>query len=269
MRFWKYEGLGNDFVVLDERTEPANPLRIGSQEAIRLCDRHFGIGADGVLHIGRPTLGGVARMTVLNADGSEAEMCGNGLRCVARHVARSLPEAAEHRLSIETGAGLRECRVRADAVDVCLGPVRDDGRQSFGQGELTITGRLVNLGNPHFVLDADAGRAEALALGDHFQPGGLLPQGANLSCRRFRAPGGGDLAVDLTVYERGCGLTLACGTGAGATVAAAWLDGRVPIGTPIDVYLPGGRLRISGSLEALWLSGPARLVFGGEWDGAL
>ncbi len=265
MRFWKYEGLGNDFILIDQRgISASSPLlgpTIDADWAIGLCDRHFGIGADGVLWLDSSHRGGVARMTVINADGSTAEMCGNGLRCVARYLGGSpAPGEAARQLDVETGAGVLSCVLHTHAVDVCLGPVTDGGVGTLEVDGQRLLGRHLNLGNPHFVLRAPAARAEALRFGPHLQPGGVVPKGVNLSCRQFTGP----TSLELHVYERGAGLTLACGTGAAATVASAWLDGDVAVGTPVDVRLPGGDLTLFGGLDALWLRGPARAVFQGE-----
>ena len=259
--FWKYEGLGNDFVIvdarrLDERTRAA----VGPEMAIRMCDRHFGAGADGLLRLDSPAGPGVVRMTVLNADGSIAEMCGNGLRCVGRYlVDRGGCDGREP--LVETGAGPLLCRVLGDDVEVDLGGVEDEGVRTVDLAGQSVTGRALRLGNPHFVARVPAGRDEAARWGEAAQAHADFPSGVNLSCRRFTAPG----AVELHVYERGCGLTFACGTGAGATVAAAWLDGDARPGTPVRVRLPGGELTISGSLDGLRLRGPAREIYRGVW----
>ena len=259
IEFRKYEGLGNDFIVFDTRAWSAsNRAALGPAAARRLCDRHFGVGADGILRLEPGTGASVARMTVLNADGSEAEMCGNGLRCVARYL-RDVGEAPGPEISVDTGAGPLPCRFVGDDVQVSLGPVTDAGPVTVEVHGVAVLGRRLGLGNPHFVVAAPGGRDEAARIGEACQQHPEFPAGVNVSVRRFT---GAD-ALALHVYERGCGLTLACGTGAGATAAAAWLDADVPWGTPIRISLPGGTLVISGGLDGLWLQGPARAVFQG------
>jgi len=265
IEFWKYEGLGNDFIVVDTRTWSHEArLALDGDAARRLCDRHFGIGGDGVLRIDPPARAGhaVATMVVLNADGSQAKMCGNGLRCVARFLGDRGEVPSDGHLTIDTGAGPLPCRLGPVTVSVSLGAVTDDGRVTLDLAGESVTGRVLHLGNPHLVLDEPAGRDAAERFGAAAQRHPRFPGGVNVSCRRFVETAG----VELFVWERGCGPTLACGTGAGATVAAAWLGGRLPVGTPVDVKLPGGRLTISGDLNALVLEGPARAVYRGVVD---
>ena len=265
LEFWKYEGLGNDFIVVDTRRWLSDERNaIGLETARRLCDRHFGIGADGVLRVDPAHGAGVARMTVLNADGSEAEMCGNGLRCFARFLADSAtPHEAGTTLgrsfTVETGAGPLLCRLDTDTVEVALGAVVDGGLEALTLDGQALVGRRLTLGNPHWVLRGDHGRDAAARFGPAAQSHPRFPGGVKVSCRRFTGPA----TAELHVYERGCGLTLACGTGAGATAAAAWLDGEVAWGTAVRLRLPGGDLTISGDLSGLWLRGPARAVFQG------
>lgn len=259
VEFRKYEGLGNDFIVVDTRAWSAEErAALNGEAARRLCDRHFGIGADGVLRVEPASAPSVARMTVLNADGSLAEMCGNGLRCVARYL-RDTGDAAGAEIVVETGAGPLPCRFVGDDVEVALGPVSDGGTAVIEVDGLSVRGRRLSLGNPHFVVSAPGAQAEAARIGEALQHHPAFPAGVNVSVRRFDAPN----AATLHVYERGCGLTLACGTGAGATAAAAWLDGDAPFGAPLQISLPGGTLVISGGLDGLWLKGPARAVFQG------
>jgi diaminopimelate epimerase len=265
IEFWKYEGLGNDFIVVDTRRWPAETrAAIDGATARRLCDRHFGIGADGVLRLDPPNHpeDALAAMVVLNADGSTAEMCGNGLRCVARFLGDRGEVPTDGRLTIDTGAGPLPCRLGHDTVSVSLGAVTDDGRVTLELDGEAITGRVLHLGNPHLVLEPAGDRTAAGRFGAAAQAHPRFSGGVNVSSRRFTT----DRAVDLWVWERGCGPTLACGTGAGATVAAAWLDGTVPMGAPVAVTLPGGRLTISGDLSGLVLEGPARAVYRGVVD---
>ncbi len=264
MRFKKFEGLGNDFIVVDTRTwTPDARERLGAEAARRLCDRHFGLGADGLLRLD-PEPGFDARMRVLNADGSEAEMCGNGLRCVARALTEDTTGSAPHAarsVRVATGAGPLTARLVGDLVEVELGPARDLGRVVLEVDGRAVAGRVLDLGNPHFVLDADAGRAEAAELGPRLQDHPAFPNGVNVSCRRVLPEG----TIELHVWERGCGLTLACGTGAAATAAAARLDALVAEGA-VRVRLPGGALEVELTATGVVQRGPARRVFHGEVD---
>jgi diaminopimelate epimerase len=264
VRFKKFEGLGNDFIVVDTRNwAPEARAHLDAEAARRLCDRHFGLGADGLLRLD-PEPGFDARMRVLNADGSEAEMCGNGLRCVARALTEDTPRSesgAAQTVRIATGAGPLTALIVGDQIEVELGPARDLGRVTLEVDGRAVTGRVLDLGNPHFVLDAQAGRPEAAALGPRLQQHPAFPNGVNVSCRRILPDG----SLELHVWERGCGLTLACGTGAAATAAAARLDALVGDGA-VCVRLPGGALEVELTAQGVVQRGPARRVFHGEVD---
>jgi diaminopimelate epimerase len=286
--FVKVEGIGNDFVVVDLR--PGRPGALGGgpsaedPKVVRaLCDRRFGVGADGVLAI-LPSQIGDARMRVLNADGSEAEMCGNGIRCVAKVLYESDPAMRRPLLRIETGAGVLECGLSATGgivgeVEVDMGrprlsrdeiPLAPGGtsralREAVvaGDREFRFTG--VSMGNPHAVIFVDdregAGddlRSLAETHGPALEVADRFPRRTNVEFARVR---GGE--IDLVVWERGSGLTLACGTGACATVVAAVLENRLAAGIATPVHLPGGRLTITVAedLTSVVMRGPARIVF--------
>lgn len=254
IQFEKWEGLGNDFVLVD-----AAAVSIGPDEARVLCDRRFGVGADGVLVVDRR--GSVPRMIVWNADGSRPEMCGNGLRCVAAHLA-----GADVALSIATDAGEKGCAVAAAGperfdVTVEMGAARPRGEIAF-----TVDGREhafldVDVGNPHAITFADYDEAAI----DRVGPAVAVapPGGTNVEFCRVEAE-----RIVVVVWERGVGRTLACGTGACAVAAAACDTGRASFGVPIRVALPGGELTITvtAGSRALRMRGPARRVFSGEID---
>lgn len=256
VQFEKWQGLGNDFVVVEA-------LAMTAELARHLCDRRFGIGADGVLVVDRER----PRMQVWNSDGSRPEMCGNGLRCVAGYL------VAEGRsgkaLAIATDAGDKRCDVETDGngYDVLV----EMGRVRIG-APLVVTAlgaehrfTSVDVGNPHAVTFEPTPEEviDTLAPLIATAPAG----GVNVEFCRLGQPEPGEAArIDVTVWERGVGRTLACGTGACAVAAAACEQGRAPFGTPIRVVLPGGPLRITvapGSLEIL-MRGPAQRVFSGE-----
>ncbi len=268
--FEKYEGLGNDFVVVDL---PKSALSIA--EVIAICDRHRGVGADGVLFVGeeRPA------MRVVNADGSTAEMCGNGLRCVAFHFARR--GVAATAMQIDTDAGVHEARVLStdgESADVSVSmrpaslvpeevPVRADASmidQPMRVLDRDVRVTTVSMGNPHAVLFDDVGDAR-LALGPAIQDDARFPKKANVGFARMHVSGEGT-AMTLHVYERGAGWTEACGTGACAAGVAAVETGRARRGQPIAVHLPGGVLEIvvGERDERIQMTGPARHVFSGS-----
>jgi diaminopimelate epimerase len=266
-RFFKYHGLGNDFVVLDRR---ASALDIDTETSRRLCDRHFGVGADGVLTI-LPSPGAAGRMVVHNADGSIAEMCGNGLRCVVKHLAETAPDRPG-RLEVDTGAGRLECEVDwgdegVRAVTVAMGPARLEapilphGGPFVGQALGAQVGTAVSMGNPHLVL-LDVPLTEASRLGPELERHGLFPARTNVEFVQPRDGGG----LEVVVWERGVGLTLACGTGACAAVVASALAQRSPFDAWVPVQLPGGRLEIKvrADRSQVWLRGPVAFVFEGR-----
>ena len=264
--FHKYEGLGNDFIVVDA----ANQADVPTTWARELCDRRRGIGADGVLVILPPSAAGVdARMRVINSDGSIAEMCGNGLRCAALHLAigRGL-ERGE--LAVETDAGVRRCRFerRGDdgVVTAEMGVIRvlDDLVVDAGGEQVALT--RVDAGNPHAVALRPVTREQFERLGPELSVAAAFERGVNVEFAKVVRD-----ALDVLVWERGAGATLACGTGACAAVAAARAKGLVPPAGAVLVRLPGGELEVTcdpGSGEAT-LRGPARRVFSGRLaDGA-
>jgi len=256
LAFWKYQGLGNDFVVV----EAAELMTAAA--AARLCDRRRGVGADGVLSVLAPRDGGVAYMHIYNSDGSVAAMCGNGIRCVARHLAERRGLAGE--LAIETDAGVKRCLVhRTDAgdvesVSVEMGPARHEGEQEFALGGERLRAHRVSMGNPHAVFFGEASRDRATRLGPLVES--AVPGGVNAG---FAAPRGRGL--DLVVWERGAGLTDACGTGACAAAVAAIKAGVLRAGEPLEVRLPGGALQITVApdLVGVRMRGPAERVFEG------
>ncbi|MEO8878154.1 MAG: diaminopimelate epimerase [Polyangiaceae bacterium] len=256
--FDKYEGLGNDFVVVDA----ADEIEIDVETARRICDRRFGVGADGVLLVLPPReKSHVARMRVVNADGSVPEMCGNGLRCVALHVARTRGEANG---VYETDAGLRGCEVEvrgAEAfVEVDMGIVRSLGSKVVIVDGEKIEVRIGDAGNPHAIMFGDFDDARIDRLGPKIATDPIFPAGTNVEFARIE-----NGEVELIVWERGVGRTLACGTGACATVAVGCDTGLLEWAGPTKVHLPGGMLEISVEASgACKMRGPARHVFSGR-----
>lgn len=267
LRFSKYEGLGNDFVVVDAERDDV----LGPADAKRLCDRRHGIGADGVLLVvpvqsSAAHGASAARMRVINADGSTPEMCGNGLRCVALHLARSRG-ARELEVTVETDAGPRACSVKLrDAAEaevlVDMGEVRARGPVTIDLDGQPITLELADAGNPHAILfdsfPREASRETAQRLGHRISTHPKFPEGINVGFARVVGS-----RIDLVVWERGVGLTLACGTGACAAAVVARTRELVPVGT-VTVHLPGGALEIDPDPNGRTrMRGPARLVYEG------
>jgi diaminopimelate epimerase len=272
-RIFKYHGLGNDFVILDRRESGAD---IDAAAVVFLCDRRRGVGGDGVLAL-LPSAKGAARMVVHNADGSIAEMCGNGIRCAAKYLVDSSGQRSPS-IDLDTGAGLLRCKVdyegnKASSVEVSMGPARlvadnlPSGKlgRPFVDQELPdfpgVKGTAVSMGNPHLVLFG-RGLEEAATLGPKLERAAGFPERTNVELVRVH---GGELEV--VVWERGSGLTQACGTGACAAVAAAVQERRLSGNRWTLVKLPGGRLRIkvASDLSEVLLSGPATFVFEAEY----
>jgi len=269
--FAKFHGAGNDFVIVDARaTGPAASMDHAAL-ALRMCDRHYGIGADGLLIAADPTCVAPFRMRMFNPDGSESEMCGNGLRCFALWLAAA-GELSTGSTDIQTGAGvLRVERGPDGALSAWMGvPVIQATNLQLMPDVLAPVLALshpllvttVSMGNPHAVFIVDD--VEALPLEDagplvenhpHF------PHRTNVEFVQRVAPG----RLRVRVWERGAGATLACGTGACAAMVASHIHGLA--GTSATLELPGGDLTVSwaGPGEQVILSGPTVRVFDGVW----
>ncbi len=277
MRFSKWQGLGNDFVILDCREKPLdNP----AQWSIKLCDRHFGIGADGLALIESSTTADL-RMRLINNDGSEAEMCGNLIRCVARY-AYEAGITSRTSLTVETLAGIMRPELIVEDGKVVRVRV-DMGRPRLTKGEIpvagepaaqanpinitladgqTFVGTAVSMGNPHVVIFVDDMAAVDLAaVGPQIETHPLFPKKINVEFAQVLAPD----AVRMRVWERGAGITLACGTGSCATLVAGVLTGR--LSRKAAVRLDGGDLEIEWPADdaSVFMTGPTTEVFRGEW----
>ena len=281
LSFVKLEATGNDFVVVDEDgPEPALPVSV----RMALCARHTGVGADGVLTIlpardAVTAVGGRYRMHITNPDGSVPEMCGNGLRCVARHLAETGRIDVDSAVVIDTDAGPRTVVVAHDLghVTIDMGRANLDSRRQFPQrldrAVLDVDGlhgapaTSVSMGNPHVVLEVSSlpDRRTAAQLGPALEfDRQRFPERTNVEWVVDRADGD----LDVLVWERGAGLTQACGTGACAVTAALVHHGRRGAGTTV-CHLPGGPLRITVTTlaEPIFMEGPVRRVFAGVWSG--
>ncbi|MCU0722690.1 MAG: diaminopimelate epimerase [Planctomycetes bacterium] len=275
LSFTKMVGTGNDFVVVDACQEPLeDPARI----ARVLCDRRFGIGSDGLLLALPPEEGGDIRMRFFNPDGSEAEMCGNGLRCLAKYV-HLHGQVKSRVMAVETKAGLRLAEILLDGdrvarVRIGLGqpvfepsavPVVADGDRAVdvpveSEGR-SRRGTAVSLGNPHFVvLDPDVDALDLAAEGPWIETHPRFPRRTNVEFVQVVSRS----IVKQRTWERGAGETLACGTGAGAVCAACHLLGKTD--PRLTVRLRGGDLQVERSDSGeIFLEGPAEELFTGLW----
>lgn len=275
LRFTKMHGLGNDFVVLDAR---ASSPKLGDARIRAMADRHTGIGFDQLLII-EPARDPncVAAYSIRNADGSCAEQCGNGARCIGAWLHRAGAIAPGATVKLESPARVIGMRLDdASIVAVELGePVFEPARIPFDAPAMAPTYPLevdgarieiaaVSMGNPHAVLEvADVHDPRVDRLGPRITSHPRFQQGANAGFVQVIDKRN----IKLRVHERGAGWTLACGSGACAAVAA--LHQRDRVDDEVRVELPGGDLRIAwqGPDHALWMTGPATFVFDGEWLG--
>lgn len=278
LQFSKYQGLGNDFLLLDGRDLEDGDRAFGlDAEAVRrLCDRRFGVGGDGVILALPPRQGGELRMRIFNADGSEPEMCGNGIRCLARFLADSDGDEPGRIWQVETLAGRIVPELRADGtIRVDMGPPLLEpaavpttlplGPAGLPQGELEVEGRTftvaaAGMGNPHVVIPVeDVEAVELERFGAALERHPAFPARTNVHFVQVLSPE----HLVMRVWERGAGPTLACGTGACATLVACHRLGLCQCRARLD--LPGGPLWIewAGDGASVFMSGPAEAVFDG------
>ena len=257
MKFTKMEGLGNDYVYV--YGAPKDPEKL----SVKLSDRHFGIGGDGLVLI---SLSDVAdfKMRIFNADGSEAKMCGNGVRCVGKYVYdKGYTKKTE--ISVETLSGIKYLKMsvrdgKVDTVSV------DMGKVVLGEEEsLDVVGGVklipVDVGNPHAVIFVDdADKAPVDTVGPLIEKNPRFPGGVNVEFVSVT----GKNKLRMRVWERGSGITMACGTGTCASVAAAIAKGYCDEAADVDVTLDGGVLTIRKDGDRVTMTGPARTVFEGE-----
>ena len=260
-RFYKMHGLGNDFVIIDARVVP---VAMTPARARAIADRRTGIGCDQLVML-EPSATADARMRTWNADGSEVEICGNASRAVALLIATSATlETSDGPVSVSPhagGAAVDMGTPRFDWDAIPLAYAMDTAAMPVGW-ETLENPAAVNVGNPHvifFVDDIDT--VDLARLGPMIETDPLFPQRINVNVATITGPS----ALALRVWERGAGLTLACGTGACATAVAAIRSKRVS--SPVTVLLPGGALIISWAPgETIRMTGPAAHVFTGETD---
>lgn len=273
--FTKYHGLGNDFILIDNRSKP-DPL-ITSEQAVQWCDRNFGIGADGVI-FALPGLEGTDySMRIFNADGSEPEMCGNGIRCLAQFLAdlQGVKNSREYRIHTLAGVitpkleGNGKVRVNMGMPQLLASQIPTtlvQGDQKVIDVPLEVGGKswqvtCVSMGNPHCITYVEDVSAIPLELiGPQFEHHSVFPKRTNTEFIQVVRPD----YIKMRVWERGAGATLACGTGACASVVAGVLTGKCD--RICTVELPGGCLEIEWSEvdQRIYMTGPAQRVFTGR-----
>lgn len=278
MRFTKMQGAGNDYIYVDCFRNPMPHDPAGLSRAI--SDRHFGVGSDGLILI-CPSDKADGRMRMFNADGSESEMCGNGIRCVAKFM-YDHGLARKSTLTVETGRGVLSLDLQVSGgqvrqVCVNMGEPILEGPQipttlagnppikaPLVVGNETFLVTCISMGNPHCVLFVDEiTDAMVLGMGPKIEHHPAFPRRTNVEFVRVNRAD----EVTVRVWERGSGETLACGTGACATAVAGVLNGRTT--RKITAHLPGGDLQLhwSENDQQVYLTGPAVEVFSGDWPG--
>lgn len=260
MRFTKMHGLGNDYLYVYGEVPPNI-----ADLSVRLSDRHFGVGSDGMIYICSSEAADFM-MRIFNADGSEAKMCGNGIRCVGKYVFdKGLTQKTS--LTIETLSGIKTLELEVldgtvSQASVGMGQARVENDMTLVVDDTNLVCTPVSMGNPHavfFVDDAEAAPVDTLGpLVEHHE---LFPGGVNVEFVQVLS----DRELRMRVWERGSGITMACGTGSCASVAAAVSKGLCPLGFSVTVHLDGGPLHVTVDEGfEVTMCGPATTVFEGE-----
>lgn len=271
MNFTKMQGTGNDFVVIEDLNE--NFLNRESELALKLCDRHYGIGADGILFV-RDSKVADSKMVIYNSDGTYADMCGNGLRCFAKYVWEKGIVAELDTLKIETGDGVKEIKLKVDdqevnAVTINMGSANFKPEAIPAIEDEEIINKTVyangkdyklismHLGVPHTVVFGKLNEIDVTE-GKEIENHELFPKRTNVNFGEVI----NETHIRVKTWERGAGATLACGTGSCATVVAANLVGAT--GKSVQVDVPGGTLFIEITDEGVMMTGPAEITFEGN-----
>ncbi len=276
MKFIKMHGLGNDFIIVEDLQ---GKVQLSDSQIQKLCHRNFGVGADGLVLI-LPSQRGDVRMRIFNSDGTEAEMCGNAIRCVASH-AYEMGLVDKEEVLVETQMGLNLTKIflkgkQVDSVEVNMGEPVLDSQLVPAQGKdrliimedlvlnqlgLTFKITALSMGNPHCVIFVEDGEKMPFnEIGYQIEHHPFFPQKTNVEFVEILSK----REIKMRVWERGVGETLACGTGACASVVASVLNNFTE--RRVTVYLPGGQLEIYWDEEdkTVFMKGPAEKVFSGE-----
>lgn len=272
MNFYKMQGAGNDFVFVEDFD---NKIEDECKLAVKLCDRHFGIGADGLVIVRKSKLAN-AKMVIINADGSRANMCGNAIRCFGKYV-------FEHKIangikfSVETGDGIKEIEIiledsKVKYVKVYMGKPSYKGcdiplnnMENLIEKEITVDGKTyimttILMGVPHTIIFEDGREHEVVSEGAKIEKLDIFKEGSNVNFVKIVDK----THIRVNTWERGAGATLACGTGCSASVVVAKKFGLVDKEKEIHVKAPGGELIIEVSGDDVYMKGPAEVSFEGK-----
>tara|TARA_Y100001968_G_C19385832_1_gene732801 strand:- start:206 stop:1081 length:876 start_codon:yes stop_codon:yes gene_type:complete len=281
VKFSKYQGLGNDFIVIDSRNEDITTRLFANNKNISkaICDRNFGIGADGVILLLPSNDLGDIEMKIFNSDGSEAEMCGNGIRCLIKFMIDNDNFIAKKKLIVETKAGLISAsstddnQIRVNMGQPIFDPIRiptllTESINGVPSGKLNINNNLLNvysisMGNPHMVCYFDdISNIDFAGLGPRLEKHSAFPNKTNVHFVQIIDRS----SIKVLVWERGCGATMACGTGACAVMVVSYL--LELCNQVVQVILTGGNLEISwnGYGEPVYMKGPANKVYEGIFE---
>lgn len=272
MNFYKMQGAGNDFVFIEDFN---CEIKDECELAKKLCDRHFGIGADGLVIVRKSDVAN-AKMVIINADGSRANMCGNAIRCFGKYVYEH-KIADGIRFSVETGDGIKEIEIILESdkvkyVRVYMGKPSYDGKDiplnninSLVEHEINVEGNkyvitTVLLGVPHTVIFEKEREYNVIGEGSKLEKLDLFPEGSNINFVKVVD----NTHIRVNTWERGAGATLACGTGCSASVVVAKRLGLVDSEKEIFVKAPGGELVIEVLGDDVYMKGPAEVVFEGK-----
>jgi diaminopimelate epimerase len=272
MNFFKMQGAGNDFVFIEDFNYE---VKEECELAKKLCDRHFGIGADGLVIVRKSEIAN-AKMVIINADGSRANMCGNAIRCFGKYVYEH-KIANDNNFSVETGDGVKDIEIilendKVKYVRVYMGNPSYDGRDiplnnidSIIEHEINVDNKTYNIttvlmGVPHTIIFEEDREYNVVDEGSKLEKLELFPAGSNINFVKIID----ETHIRVNTWERGAGATLACGTGCSAAVVVAKKLGLVDINKEIFVKAPGGELIIEVLGEDVYMKGPAEVSFEGK-----
>lgn len=273
MKFTKMQGTGNDFIIIEDLCGKLEDKQ--GEIAAKLCDRHFGVGADGILYVKKSDTADM-KMVIVNSDGSEASMCGNGIRCFAKYVFENKLVKNSDIIRIETGDGIKEAKLnikdgRVDNVTINMGKPSFNPKDIPANSDKEIINKEVSIENkkyflnsvfmgvPHTVVFEKMHDAD-ISDGSKIEKLDLFPQNTNVNFCEVINKG----EIHVKTWERGAGATFACGTGCCASVAVA--NRLQYVGKKVNVKVPGGKLYIEIKDNGIFMTGPCEVSFKGEAD---